>query len=365
MARKSNKTAHVLNLLSGHDAAKDVDEQSSAEQTTSDDTTGQTARKAPGEASQTVSGGTTGQDISAGTDTSPGNTEQPAAAAPVNPPAPAPAVQNNIAVIDKTEDDPVAELIQQKLSSEFEKEIQQSPPDISVPVESEPASEAVSADVSADVSTPAPDAEAAAASIADQEQEVLPASAPDTSAAPVQEAVQTSQIAESQVSAQDPVSTQEANPGSQTATEQISAPESVPAQETVPAPQTATEQISAPESIPAQETAPAPQTTTEQISVQEPVPEPEPELDFAAVNVMEHIVNDKIIYFMRQFEVCTCSRCRADVTALTLNGLMPKYIVTMKTAVDPLLSYYTNRLISDVTVEATKACMIVKENPRH
>ena len=96
-----------------------------------------------------------------------------------------------------------------------------------------------------------------------------------------------------------------------------------------------------------------------------PEPEPEPEPDFAAINVMEHIVRDKIIYFMRQFDVCTCDRCKADVTALTLNGLMPKYIVTTKAAVDPLLSYYTNRLISDVTVEATKSCMIVKENPRH
>lgn len=95
------------------------------------------------------------------------------------------------------------------------------------------------------------------------------------------------------------------------------------------------------------------------------VPEPEPEPEFSAVNVMERIVNDKIIYYMRQFDVCTCDRCKADVIALTLNGLLPKYIVTMPAAVDPLISYYTNRLISDVTVEATKACMIVKENPRH
>ena len=93
------------------------------------------------------------------------------------------------------------------------------------------------------------------------------------------------------------------------------------------------------------------------------VPEPEPE--FAYLNVMERIVEDKIIYFMRQFDVCTCARCKADTVALTMNGLMPKYIVTTPAAVDPLLSYYTNRLISDVTVEATKACMTIKENPRH
>ncbi len=80
---------------------------------------------------------------------------------------------------------------------------------------------------------------------------------------------------------------------------------------------------------------------------------------------MEGIVKDKIIYFMRQFDVCTCGRCVNDTIALTMNGLLPKYIVTTPAAVDPLMSYYTNRLISDVTVEATKACMIVKDNPRH
>ena len=99
--------------------------------------------------------------------------------------------------------------------------------------------------------------------------------------------------------------------------------------------------------------------------ISSPEPEPEPEPEFAYLNVMERIVEDKIIYFMRQFDVCTCARCKADTVALTMNGLMPKYIVTTPAAVDPLLSYYTNRLISDVTVEATKACMTIKENPRH
>ena len=92
---------------------------------------------------------------------------------------------------------------------------------------------------------------------------------------------------------------------------------------------------------------------------------PEPEPDFAYINIMESIVKDKIIYFMRQFDVCTCERCVADTIALTLNGLAPKYVVTSPAAVDPLISYYTNRLISDVTVEATKACMVIKDNPRH
>ena len=95
------------------------------------------------------------------------------------------------------------------------------------------------------------------------------------------------------------------------------------------------------------------------------VSEPEPEPEFVRINVMERIVSDKIIYFMRQFECCTCEKCIADTIALTLNGLPPKYIVTEPAAEAPLLSFYTNHFISEITVEATKAWMTVKETPRH
>ncbi len=128
---------------------------------------------------------------------------------------------------------------------------------------------------------------------------------------------------------------------------------------TVPGPGPVTDTISVPP-----ESVPGPgHTAPKQAPVKETVPEPEP--DFVYLNIMEEIVKDKIIYFMRQFDVCTCDRCKADTIALAMNGLQPKYIVTTPAAVDPLLSYYTNRLISDVTVEATKACMTIKDNPRH
>ena len=112
-----------------------------------------------------------------------------------------------------------------------------------------------------------------------------------------------------------------------------------------------------------------PELTIEAEPVAEPespiVSAPEPEPEFVRINVMERIVSDKIIYFMRQFECCTCEKCIADTIALTLNGLPPKYIVTEPAAEAPLLSFYTNHFISEITVEATKACMTVKENPRH
>ena len=108
-----------------------------------------------------------------------------------------------------------------------------------------------------------------------------------------------------------------------------------------------------------------PESATETETAITPEPESEPEPEFIRLNIIERIVEDKIIYFMRQFDVCTCDRCIADAIALTLNGLSPKYIVTVPSAIDPLLSFYTNKYISNITVEATKACIVIKENPRH
>ncbi len=337
MARKSNKTAHVLNLLAGHDAAKDADEHTSAEQNTSDHTTAQAAQGNSGEAVQTAPDGTAGQAVSSGAGTASGNTGQPAVAAPVNTPtsAPAPAAppQNNIAMIDKTEDDPVAELIQQKLSSEFEKQIQQSQPD----------------------TASNPTAGTDAMSVSNSGRIDTPETSVPSAKAPIQEPAPIPQASNAPVSASEAAPVQDAAPIPQATDVPASTSKTTPVQKDAPAPQTTATSASAVVAESVEAAAPEPL----------PTPEAEPEADFVTVNVMENIVNDKIIYFMRQFHVCTCSRCKADVIALTLNGLMPKYIVTMKTAVDPLLSYYTNRLISDVTVEATKACMIVKDNPRH
>ena len=484
MARKSNKTAHVLNLLAGHDAAKDADDQASIESEASGGSAAQTAsggaatqaaqaNAASGSAvSQSDSDGTAPQAVSgrqsrqaapqtaagrqprqaaagsAATQKAPGRpARQPggsaaASAAPVSgnagpatTPAPVVSAQNNIAVIDKTGEDPVAELIQQKLSSEFEKQMKQSQPgassakditpvpemdagsaedseypsdalplteaeeildDIDLeglllsdaePIAPEPEQASSMNEINADAmildedaaeafddisgadSFPEPEDESLILSAA----EPLPESTPVSQPAADQESLSVPQSVADQDNApvSQPASSQDNVPVSQPVTVQ-DAEAAVPAQEAAVSPQPDRTPAAAPEANPVQEAAPISQSASEPavsapapVPTPEPEPGPEPEPDFAAINVMEHIVRDKIIYFMRQFDVCTCDRCKADVTALTLNGLMPKYIVTTKAAVDPLLSYYTNRLISDVTVEATKSCMIVKENPRH
>ena len=424
MARKSNKTAHVLNLIAGHDAAKETDEQASIEQETSgstgaqavsdgssaqaaqaasdgtdlqaaqaasDSAVSQTAQAASGAAApqtaQAAPGQAAGQAVSSGIGTVSGAGNQAAGAVPspipAQPQATAVPPQNNIAMIDKTGDDPVAELIQQKLSTEFEKQIQQSGTDASAPAESGSAPES-SSDLG-DSSDSSPDADASADPSAGTPPEILPVS---ESEAVVPEMNTTSDFDAASVSEENTASVSDAysapEPSAENTvaeghntvdlTDSAPAESSVPEQAVEPTPAAVpiSEDASSPDAVSPQndagamEAAPAQETASSQQSILEADPEPEePEADFAAINVMEHIVRDKIIYYMRQFDVCTCDRCKADVTALTLNGLMPKYIVTMKAAVDPLLSYYTNRLISDVTVEATKSCMIVKENPRH
>lgn len=107
----------------------------------------------------------------------------------------------------------------------------------------------------------------------------------------------------------------------------------------------------------------------EAVGPKEPAPKvPEPvdeEPSYQYVNVMEKIVNDEVLYFMREFDMCTCDRCVADTKALALTRMPSKYIVREKSAISPLMNFYANKFIGYVTVELTKACTIVKESPHH
>lgn len=272
MARKSSKTAHVLNLLSGHDNKK---EETTEIQDTEAQNTDSQAAEAQKSESQT----------------------------------PAPASTPAVSIIDHSESDPVAELIQDNLLEELEH------------------AEHAASETSSVVEEP----------IHEEEPTVSEASAVDISPAEV------------------PPSVVEV----QTTTEEL--PVEASSVE-APAPVTTEMQTTVEEPVPVQE---APQPIQEPERIEEPAGEPEPEPDFVCINVMERIVKEKIIYYMRQFDCCTCDHCIADTVALTLNGLAPKYIVAPPAAEAALISFYTNKFISDVTVEATKACIVVKDNPRH
>ena len=82
-------------------------------------------------------------------------------------------------------------------------------------------------------------------------------------------------------------------------------------------------------------------------------------------NITQALVEDKAEKYMKMTGMCCCPRCMADVKALALSNLPPKYIVMHKTALTPMLSYYEGRFGAAITAQIFSACQLVKENPRH
>ena len=99
---------------------------------------------------------------------------------------------------------------------------------------------------------------------------------------------------------------------------------------------------------------------------EKPALQESPKKNFLFVNVMEELVKSQNLdKFIEEYHVCGCSRCRADVCALALTWLPPKYIVTDQEALPILLSYYGNRYRVPILSQLIKACIQVREDPRH
>ena len=145
----------------------------------------------------------------------------------------------------------------------------------------------------------------------------------------------------------------------------------------VPAP----EPIPVPDPVPVREAAPAPAPISEPASGPEPadpvpifVPEdvqPEetaqddPIQDYAYINVMQALVEEKAAHYMEIFGVCTCPRCQIDVKALTLSKLPSKYVVMRKKDLIPMLTVYEGRYSTAIFSQLTHACKAVMDHPHH
>ncbi|MCI9622375.1 MAG: hypothetical protein HFI23_03450 [Lachnospiraceae bacterium] len=331
MARKSNKTAHVLNLLSGGEPEKETQQPQKPEAETAAETAAAKAETEP-EKEEAASA---------------------QAAAPVKAQTAAPEVPSNISIIDNgaKEADLVAERIHEELLKELEKE-----EGAAAAEETVPAAKPSEAELSPTAEVPA--AEALASPVQEEPKAEIPA-ASDTAASPAP-AVEEAEASAAPMTVEPKAETPSAPIAEEPKTKTSSAPMAEePKTETSSAPI-----AEEPKPEPAASSEPEPEEPQEVLELS-PEPSAEPEPDYVMLNVMQRVVEDKIIYFMKQFEVCTCARCKADTIALTLSGLPAKYKIVDRFAVDPLVSYYTSRLISQVTVEALKACTQVKENPRH
>lgn len=172
----------------------------------------------------------------------------------------------------------------------------------------------------------------------------------------------------------------------------IPAPEPVvPIPEPVPVPTPAPEPIPTPEPVPVPTPAPEPTPTPEPVPVPTPAPEPVstpgpvpvPTLapqsgddlysksihplsdDLTYVNIMQALVEEKAQRYIDMFGLCTCSRCVADVKALALTNLPPKYAVMHTGEVIPMLTVYEGRYSTVLIAQIMQACKEVMSHPRH
>lgn len=87
---------------------------------------------------------------------------------------------------------------------------------------------------------------------------------------------------------------------------------------------------------------------------------------YRMVNVMETLVaRVNLDKYIKEYGVCPCPRCRADVHALILTSLPSKYVVMDENAISLMLNFYESRRKTDIFTATLKACLEVKEHPRH
>ncbi|NLU23563.1 MAG: late competence development ComFB family protein [Clostridiales bacterium] len=87
--------------------------------------------------------------------------------------------------------------------------------------------------------------------------------------------------------------------------------------------------------------------------------------NFEYCNITQALVEEKALKYMKLFDMCRCPRCMADVKALALTRLPPRYIVMPKANLVPMLSFYEEKMDADLTTQLISACQMVQEHPRH
>lgn len=151
----------------------------------------------------------------------------------------------------------------------------------------------------------------------------------------------------------------EAEPVSEAVPAPVPEPESIPESVSVPEAEPVPEPEPVP--VPAAPAAPIGESETEQAD--EPAEESAPSEGIC--NVMQALVEESAEKYMAMFGLCRCSRCKADVRAIALNNLQPKYVVMGEGERIPRISVYERRYSAAVTAQILHACNRVAESPRH
>ncbi len=118
----------------------------------------------------------------------------------------------------------------------------------------------------------------------------------------------------------------------------------------------------APAQPPAPEPAPAP-APEKPVSPPKPAPPAADEISYT--NIMQVLVEEKAPRYIKKFGLCPCKQCEADVKALTLTNLVPKYVVLSKMDRIPMLTVYEGRYTTTILAQLTRACKTVMDHPHH
>ena len=319
---KTNKTAHVLNVITGgHGQSDPVEEQ------------------APAPASDPAV-----------------DSQAPTSRPPVTP----------ILEIARADDDALSAAILNTLMEEVTGESTVATPE-EAPTPQAPIGEAVEPDeiawAAASVEESAPAASAPAEAV-HQPEPVQPDTAPQSEPVQVDTVPQSEPVQAD--TARQPEPTQ-ADTAPQPEPVQVdTVPQSEPVQaDAAPQPEPVQEDT-APQPEPTQaNTAPQAESAQEDIAIAEADDCYVRNQDIAYHNITQALVESKAEKYMKMVDMCCCPRCTADVKAKALCNLPPKYIVMHKSALTPMLSYYEGRFSAAVTAQIFAACQLVKENPRH
>ena len=87
--------------------------------------------------------------------------------------------------------------------------------------------------------------------------------------------------------------------------------------------------------------------------------------DVRIKNYMEDCVSDMLDTVLGEIHSCTCDRCRYDITAIALNSLPAKYVVTKRGELYTRLGTLQQQFDVDIIAAITKAAVIVSRNPHH
>ena len=319
---KTNKTAHVLNVITGgHGQSDPVEEQ------------------APAPASDPAV-----------------DSQAPTSRPPVTP----------ILEIARADDDALSAAILNTLMEEVTGESTVATPE-EAPTPQAPIGEAVEPDeiawAAASVEESAPAASAPVEAV-HQPEPVQPDTAPQSEPVQVDTVPQSEPVQAD--TARQPEPTQ-ADTAPQPEPVQVdTVPQSEPVQaDAAPQPEPVQEDTAPQPELTQADTAPQTESVQEDIAIAEADDCYVRNQDIAYHNITQALVESKAEKYMKMVDMCCCPRCTADVKAKALCNLPPKYIVMHKSALTPMLSYYEGRFSAAVTAQIFAACQLVKENPRH